>query len=201
MKPLSPEHAEEIRASVKEKYRKVGESPDGWFSYPTGEAGALGLGYDPEWLLLAPSEVVRRFVGVGNPFRIRAPRPNDRVLDAGCGCGLDTFIAAAMAGPSGKAFGVDFTSELLVYARAASKSFRKGNVEFLEAAIEQLPFEKGFFDMVISNAVLNLLPDKRSGFMELARVLRPGGTLVGADLLVVDTIPKKILAAADAWSN
>jgi arsenite methyltransferase len=200
MESLSFQRAEEIRASIKAKYRKVHKSADGLFPYPIGEAGALGLGYDPEWLQLVSTEVVKRFVGVGNPFRIHRPKKNDRILDVGCGCGLDTFIAAAMAGPSGAAVGIDFTAELLRYPREAAQSFRKGNVDFLEGSIEQLPFEAGAFDMLISNGVLNLLPDKQSGFRELARVLRRGGALVCADPLVIETIPDKILATVDAWS-
>jgi arsenite methyltransferase len=201
MNPLSPERAEEIRAAVKARYRKIKESPEGFFSYQVGEASALGLGYLPEWLRLVSSDVVSRFVGVGNPFRIRTPKTDDCILDAGCGCGLDTFIAAGIAGSSGKAVGIDFTPELLVYPREAAKLFQSGNVEFLGGSLEHLPFERNSFDMVISNGVLNLLPDKRTGFMEIARVLRPGGALICADLLLIETIPEEILATADAWST
>jgi arsenite methyltransferase len=201
MEPLSFQRAEEFRASIKAKYRKVCESPEGLFSYPIGKAGALGLGYDRDWFEFVPSGVVRRFVGVGNPFRIRAPQKDDRVLDAGCGCGFDTFVAAEMAGPSGLAVGIDFTAELLEYPGEAAKSFRKGNAEFLAGSIERLPFEENCFDLVISNGVLNLLPDKQSGFMELARVLRPGGKLVCADLLTTETVPESILTTNDAWST
>jgi SAM-dependent methyltransferase len=200
MKTLSSERAEEIRDSVKEKYRKVTESPDGLFAYPVGEEGARGLGYDPLWLKLVPADVIRRFVGVGNPLRICAPKTGDRVLDAGCGCGFDTFVAASLAGPSGNAVGIDFTAEMLVFPRAAAESFRYRNVKFLEGMLEQLPFENNSFDMAISNGVLNLVPDKGVAFRELARVLRPGGVLVCADLLVIETIPPEVLANTDAWS-
>jgi arsenite methyltransferase len=200
MKTLSSERAEEIRDSVKAKYRKVTESPDGLFAYPVGEDGARGLGYDPLWLELVPADVICRFVGVGNPFRIRAPKTGDRVLDAGCGCGFDTFVAASIAGPSGKAVGIDLTAEMLAFPRAAAEFFRYRNVEFLEGTLERLPFKSYSFDMAISNGVLNLLPDKRSAFTELARVLRSGGALVCADLLVIETIPPEVLANTDAWS-
>jgi arsenite methyltransferase len=201
MKALSPKCTEEIRCAVKEKYRKVMANPRGLFSYPVGEESARGLGYDPAWFKLVPSDIVGRFVGVGNPFTIRRPKPGDRVLDAGCGCGLDTFIAAFMAGLSGKAIGIDLTLEMLSIPRTAAKSFENGNVEFREGSLEQLPFDDSSFDLVMSNGVLNLVPDKRSAFAELARVLRSGGAMVCADLLVMETIPQEVLAGMDAWSD
>jgi arsenite methyltransferase len=193
--------AEEIRAAVKLKYQRVAENPEGLFPYPVGLDGALGLGYDPSWLKLVPPGVIGRFVGVGNPFRIRAPKPGDRVLDAGCGCGFDTFIAASLAGPSGHAVGVDFTKEMLVLPRSVAESFKPGNVQFREGTLEKLPFDDSSFDLVISNGVLNLIPDKGAAFAEIARVLSPRGVLVAADLLVIDTIPANVLANTDAWST
>ena len=100
----SNERAEKIRSAIQSKYQKVAKSPEGFFTYPVGAEGALKLGYDPAWLSLVPAAVVSRFVGVGNPFSIRAPKAGDRILDAGCGCGFDTFIAGSMAGVSGKGF-------------------------------------------------------------------------------------------------
>jgi arsenite methyltransferase len=193
--------AEEIRAAVQSKYQRVAESPGGLFPYPVGKSGALGLGYDPSWLELVPADVISRFVGVGNPFRIRAPKPGDRVLDAGCGCGVDTFIAASLAGPLGHAVGIDFTREMLALPCAVAESFKHGNVEFRQGTLEKLPFDDSSFDLVISNGVLNLIPDKGAAFAEIARVLNPGGALVAADLLVIDTIPADVLANTDAWST
>jgi arsenite methyltransferase len=198
---LSCERAEEIRSAIQSKYQKVAISPEGFFAYPVGEEGALKLGYDPAWLALVPSTVVSRFVGVGNPFSIHRPKPGERILDAGCGCGFDTFIASSMAGASGKAVGVDITADMLAIAQSAAKEFKNGNVEFCEGAIEQLPFEDGYFDMILSNGVLNLIPDKPKAFKEIARVLRPEGVLIAADLLVMEAIPAEVLASADAWST
>jgi len=195
------EHAAEIRAAVKSKYRNVAISPEGYFAYPVGVESALKLGYDPSWLEFVPAEVSSRFVGVGNPFGICAPKPGNRVLDAGCGCGFDTFIAAALAGSSGTAVGIDITAEMLAVALAGSRTFDKGNVEFREASIEKLPFENACFDLVISNGVLNLIPDKKTAFLEIARILRPEGILVAADLFVTETIPEEVLASTDAWST
>jgi arsenite methyltransferase len=198
---LSPEQAAKIRSDVQSKYKKVAISPEGLFQYPIGREGALSLGYNPAWYDFAPAGAIDRFVGVGNPFKIRTPKPGDCVLDAGCGCGFDTFLAAHMAGPSGKAIGVDLTSEMLTVARSAAEIFKGGNVEFREGSLEKLPFQDGFFDLAISNGVLNLVPDKRAAFTEIARVLRPGGVLVAADLLVVEEIPPEVLANTDAWST
>jgi arsenite methyltransferase len=162
---------------------------------------ALRLGYDPSWFEIVSVEVLHRFVGVGNPFSIRAPKAGDRVLDAGCGCGFDTFIAASLAGSSGRAVGIDLTAEMLNVARTAAVLFNNGNVEFREGSLEKLPYDDRFFDLVISNGALNLIPDKKAAFSEIARVLRPGGVLVAADLLLIDNIPPEILSNTDAWST
>jgi arsenite methyltransferase len=197
----SPERAEEIRGAVKSKYQKVAANPEGCFAYPIGKESALKLGYAPSWLEGMDAAVIDRFVGVGNPFMIRAPKPGDRILDAGCGCGFDTFIASALAGSTGKATGIDITAEMLAVPRLAARSFKDGNVEFLKGSIEKLPFEDSSYDLAISNGVLNLIPDKQAAFAELARVIRPEGALVAADLLLIDTIPPEILASTDAWST
>jgi arsenite methyltransferase len=201
LKIPSNEHAEEIRSAVKTKYLKVAAGPKGFFAYPVGKESALNLGYDPLWFKDLDAALIERFVGVGNPFKIRTPKPGNQVLDAGCGCGLDTFIAGAMAGLTGRAIGIDLTKEMLAAPLVAAETFRAGNVEFLEGSIEKLPFEDGFFDLAISNGVLNLIPDKQAAFAELARVLRLNGALVAADLLVIETIPPEALANTDAWST
>jgi arsenite methyltransferase len=201
LEPPSDERSEEIRRAVQLKYQQVAENPDGLFSYPIGEEGALRLGYDPSWFGFVPVDVLNRFVGVGNPFSIRAPKAGDRVLDAGCGCGFDTFIAASMAGPSGRAVGIDLTAEMLNVARTAAVLFKNGNVEFREGSLEKLPFDDRFFDLVISNGVLNLIPDKKAAFSEIARVLRHEGVFVAADLLLIENIPPEILSNTDAWST
>jgi arsenite methyltransferase len=197
----SCQRAEEIRKEVKAKYQQVAMSPTGRFLYPVGKEGALGLSYDPAWFEFARADAISRFVGVGNPFSIRAPKPGDKVLDAGCGCGFDTFIAACLAGPSGRAIGIDLTPEMLTIARSCSELFKTGNVEFREGSLEQLPFEDQYFDLVISNGVLNLVPDKQAAFKEIARVLRPEGALISADLLVMEEIPPEVLANTGAWST
>jgi arsenite methyltransferase len=192
---------EEIRNAVRSKYRAVATEPEGHFPYSIGKESALNLGYDPLLLEKIPDKIVRRFVGVGNPLKIRTPHAGDYVLDAGCGCGMDTLIAALLTGPQGRAFGIDLTEEMLELPRSAAAAFKLGNVEFRAGSIEKLPFEDAVMDLVISNGVLNLIPDKATAFSEIARVLRPEGAFVAADLLVVDTIPDNVLKSMDAWST
>lgn len=191
----------EIIAAVKERYRKVALNPTGHFRYPVGWESALGLGYASEWLDAIPPEVIERFVGVGNPFNVKLPKQGDRVLDVGCGCGMDTFIAALLVGPEGRAVGLDLTVEMLEWPRRAALRSGLTNLKFQEGSAEKLPFDDGSFDLVISNGVLNLTTDKDSAFREISRVLRPKGIFAAADLLIVETVPEEVLADMDAWSN
>ncbi|MHC4548746.1 MAG: methyltransferase domain-containing protein [Planctomycetota bacterium] len=193
--------AEALRRAVREKYRLCAASPEDRFPYPVGRASARRLGYEERWLAAVPDDAVDRFVGVGNPFRVRLPQPGESVLDAGCGCGLDVFVASILVGPEGRAVGLDLTSEMIVRARAAAAQWSPRRVSFDTGDIEAMPFPDASFDVVLSNGSLNLVPDKDRAFREIARVLRPGGWLAAADLLVIDTIPPDVLASLDAWST
>ena len=119
----------------------------------------------------------------------------------GRGCGLDAFVCSLLVGPSGRVSAVDLTAEMLVLPRMLVSKLEQQNVEFREASIEALPYEDGAFDLVISNGVLNLIPDKKAAFSELARVLRTDGVLAAADLLVMEEIPPEVLESKDAWST
>jgi arsenite methyltransferase len=197
----SNERAGELRRAVMDKYRLVVTNPEGRFPYPVGRASALGLGYEPEWLDAAPREVVARFVGVGNPFAVCHPGAGDRVLDIGCGCGLDVFVSGHLAGPGGHAVGIDMTPGMIEVPRGLVGAGPFANLEFRVADAENLPFDGGTFDVVISNGALNLVPDKDRAFREIHRVLRGGGTFATADLLVTETVPQSILEDMDAWST
>jgi len=190
-----------IRTAVIAKYQAVAVRASGHFPYPVGRASALGLGYGDAWLDPIPGAVLERFVGVGNPFSIRRPTPGQRVLDAGCGCGTDSYVASSLVGPEGEVVGLDMTPEMLDVAREGLTSWPLGNLSFREGDIQRLPFADGAFDLVISNGVLNLTPDKGAAFRELRRVLRTGGALVAADLLVEESIPEEVLQNMDAWST
>lgn len=198
---LSQARAEELQGAVRKKYRTVSREPAGHFPYPVGRESALGLDYEPDWLEAVPGDIVDRFVGVGNPFSIRRPLPGERVLDLGCGCGLDVFVAATLVGARGRAVGVDLTPEMIERAQRLAADWPHGIVEFALCAAEELPFDDGTFDMVISNGVLNLVPDKGAAYAEAYRVLRPGGTFAVADLLVTESIPEEVLSSMDAWST
>jgi arsenite methyltransferase len=198
---LNAEEEESIRRTVKAKYRAVAERTQETFPYPVGRDSALNLGYERRWIESIPQEVVERFVGVGNPFTIDRPRNGERVLDVGCGCGFDTYVASILVGARGTAVGVDLTPEMLEVARRGLVTWTPHNIEFTEGSAEQLPFDDATFDLVISNGALNLVPDKDAAFRELSRVLRLGGRLVMADVLVDERIPDEVLAEKDAWSS
>ncbi len=198
---LSEERATEIRAEVAAKYRLVSELVSGHFPYPVGRPSAEKLGYERDWLRQIPEEVVGHFIGVGNPFQLRRPERGERVLDIGCGCGLDVYVASLLVGAEGRSVGVDLTHEMLARPEGALAAWPLCNLEFREATAESLPFGDSVFDQVISNGVLNLVTDKDRAFREIWRVLRPGGTFAAADLLVVETMPPEVRESTDAWSS
>ena len=195
--PPSEARAHELREAVRERYAEVAGQPAGQFPYPIGREGALALGYDEAALDEVPTEVVDRFVGVGNPLDIARPARGERVLDLGCGCGLDALVASRLVGDDGYVVGVDLTPEMIELAQGAGRA----NVHLQVGSVEALSFGDGSFDRVISNGVLNLVPDKDAAFAEAFRVLRPGGRFVVADLLVTETVPEEMLASLDAWST
>ncbi len=188
---------EDILRGVRAKYRSVCSKAVGQFPYPVGRPSAQQLGYRPEWLCRIPSAVIDLFVGIGNPFRVFELQSGRRVLDVGCGCGMDSMVASMLVGPSGAVTGVDLTPEMFRAAQAAGWA----NLRFVEGNAERLPFSDGEFDVVISNGVLNLIPDKPAAFREIRRVLKAGGVLAAADLVVVESIPDEMLASMDAWST
>ncbi len=187
---------------MRERYAAVAREPRGQFPYPVGLESLDRLGYAPDWISEVPPRVAERFVGVGNPFSVRRPRRGERVLDVGCGCGLDTLVAARLVGETGRSVGLDATPDMLEYPRKAAVKPGNGCApEFVEGSVENLPFEDGSFDLVISNGALNLATDKDLAFTEIARVLRPGGEMAVADLIVGEKMPAHILASIDAWST
>ena len=193
--------ADTLRDAVRAKYREVACEPTGQFAYPVGRASALGLGYEPAWLEGIPDAVVDRFVGAGNPFAVERPGVGERVLDLGCGCGLDVFVASRLVGAEGYVVGIDLTPEMVRAGERAAAAWPLDNVHLQLGTVEALPYGDASFDRVISNGVLNLVPDKAAAFSQACRVLRPGGRFVVADLLVTETVPAEVLASLDAWST
>jgi SAM-dependent methyltransferase len=193
--------AEQVQNALRRRYAEVAEGPAGQFMYPVGRDSAEQLNYRRDLLDRIPPDVVAHFVGVGNPFFMGEPQPGWRVLDIGCGCGLDAQMAARYVGPTGRVRGVDLSREMLAVARNGLDARGRTNVELIEGQAEALPAESGWADLVISNGVLNLAFCKRSAFAEVARVLRPGGRFQAADLVLVKEMPQDLRDDQFAWSN
>jgi SAM-dependent methyltransferase len=190
-----------IRETVRRLYAEISRSGEGKFSYPTGRAGAEALGYDPADLEALPPEVVTGFCGVGNPFALGPIEEGESLLDIGCGAGLDLLIASRRVGPSGKVEGIDLTPEMAARAAGHLRLAGAGNARVRDAASESIPFPPGSFDVVISNGVFNLSPEKESTFAEVLRVLRPGGRLQFADIVRRADLPPELAGSLDAWSQ
>jgi SAM-dependent methyltransferase len=176
--------SQELEAALRERFRRASENPQGLFSYPTGAAGLTGLGYDAALVARLPAAVLECFCGVGNPFAAGRPACGERVLDVGCGVGVDTLLAALLVGPAGVVEGLEFSPEMRSRAEANAARAGLANVRFCLGQAERLPHADGVFDLVISNGVLNLVPDKDGALAEAFRVLRPGGRLQIADQIL-----------------
>jgi len=190
---------ERVRASILEKYSKVASRAQGQFRYPVGEAGLEGLGYNTEWYAHISLEIRACFCGVGNPFGMGAPSLGERVLDVGCGCGVDVLVAARLCGPEGFAAGVEFSPEMAARARANARASGTANAGIARGAAEELPFEDARFDRVFSSGVYNLVVDKPRALREAWRVLRPGGRLQVADQMLTGPPPLSEEEALGSW--
>jgi SAM-dependent methyltransferase len=190
-----------IRAMVRERFAKVACTPEQEKKFPVGLASAKALGYDREELDRLPLSVTESFSGVGNPLSLGHISPGQTVLDLGSGAGLDGILNARRVGPTGNVIGVDLTPEMLAKARRAAKTLGLKNVAFLHAEIEGLPLPDGVVDVAISNGVFNLCADKPKVLAEVFRVLRPGGRLQMADILLHDDVTPEEVATKGAWSD
>jgi arsenite methyltransferase len=159
------------------------------------------LGYEDSWLEGIPETAIESFAGTGNPFMLGPIAPGEHVIDVGSGAGIDSLIAAKMAGPTGQILGVDMTPEMLERARRAAREADLDNVTFEQAYAESIPVPDGWADVVISNGVLNLMPDKSAALQEIARVLRPGGRLQVGDILVEKAVPESAKADISLWTG
>jgi ubiquinone/menaquinone biosynthesis C-methylase UbiE len=168
--------------------------------FPTGRAWAEDLEY-PEELVGVPDLVVESFAGVANPFSLGRLEPGERVLDLGCGAGTDSLVAAQMVAPAGQVVGIDMTHEMLDKARRGAAEMGAENAEFVEGEAEQLPFADASFDVVISNGVIDLIPDKDAVFAELHRVLTPGGRIQVADVTIQRPVSEEGRRDIDLWTG
>jgi arsenite methyltransferase len=191
----------EIQATVKERFAAVAVVPSQEKKFPVGPASARKLGYDPTEIDSLPASVTESFCGVGNPLGLHEVFPGQTVLDLGSGAGFDSLLAARRVGPNGKVVGVDLCPEMVEKARRNAELLGLHNVEFVEAGIEKVPLPGGFVDVVISNGVLNLCLDKPAVLAEAFRVLRPGGRLQMADILLHDDVTPEEAACLGEWSD
>jgi arsenite methyltransferase len=188
----------ELVRQVKALYRQVAQQPSAAYHFPLGRPLAERLGYPGDLLDRIPAEALASFAGVGYALDLAELTPGKRVLDLGSGSGTDSFAAALLVGPSGQVTGVDMTDE----QRAKADGLREGaaHIRFVDGRLEDLPFADASFDVVISNGVVNLCPDKARVFAEAARVLGPGGRLAIADIIATQPLPETVTCNADLWS-
>jgi arsenite methyltransferase len=191
----------DLRQAIQDEYKLVAENPDHRFHFHTGRPLADLLGYDEAWLTGIPEASIESFAGTGNPFSLGELNPGDRVVDVGCGAGFDSLIAAKVVGQNGRVAGVDMTPAMLAKARQAGQDAGLDNIEFRKGYGEALPVYDEWADVVISNGVLNLMPDKSVALGEMARVLKPGSRLQIADILVEKAVPEKAKRDIDLWTG
>jgi len=189
-----------LKSEIKKTYSSVSERPEQDFVFPTGRAWAEDLGYPAE-LANVPDFAVESFAGVANPFSLGRLEPGERILDLGSGAGTDSLVAAQMVGDRGHVTGIDMTGPMLAKARAAAAEAGVSNVEFVEGEAERLPFADESFDVVISNGVIDLIPDKDAVFSELHRVLVPGGRMQIADVTIQKPVSEEGRRNIDLWTG
>jgi len=191
---------ERLELAVKEMYRHVAREEDSELHFEVGRPLAERLGYPSETLDRVPAEAIASFAGVGYHLDLAALKPGEAVLDLGCGSGTDVFCAAVAVGRDGRVAGVDFTDQQLAKANQLRDRDSFDQVEFVEASIDELPFEDASFDVVISNGVINLSPIKHVVFAEAARVLRRGGRLAVADIVSAKPLKERTRRNVDLWA-
>ena len=197
----SRQDSEGIRRAIREKYAEVAISAKGKFNYPTGKIGTETLGYDVYSIQQAPPNLLESFCGVGNPFSLGEIRPGAAVLDFGCGAGFDLYVASRLVGKSGLVCGVDLTREMIDRTMENLNGAGVTNYELKQIDAEEIPYPENFFDVVISNGVINLSPFKLACFREIYRVLKPGGRLQFADVVLEKDLPAEMKDSLEAWSH
>jgi arsenite methyltransferase len=197
----APVDVDVLREEIRKTYTDVSTDADQDFIFPTGRAWAEELGYPQPELSRIPEATVESFAGVANHWLLGRIDPGSVVLDLGCGAGTDLLIAAQMTGPEGRVVGVDMTPSMLERAGTSAREMGLVNVELHESLIETLPLADGSVDVVISNGVIDLVPDKDAVFDEIDRVLRPGGRLQLADVVIHTEVSEDARARIDLWTG
>jgi arsenite methyltransferase len=197
----SPVDLAVLRDEIQKTYTEVSTDQVKDFIFPTGRAWAEDLGYPQPELSAVPDATAESFAGVANPFSLGRVAPGAVVLDLGCGAGTDLLIAAQMTGRGGRAIGVDLTAAMLDRARASAQEMGLTNVELHESLIEALPLADSSVDVVLSNGVIDLVVDKEAVFAEIDRVLRPGGRLQVADVVIHTEVSEDARKRIDLWTG
>jgi arsenite methyltransferase len=197
----APVDVDVLREQIRKTYTDVSTAPEEEFIFPTGRAWAQELGYPEPELARVPEATVESFAGVANHWTLGLIEPGSVVLDLGCGAGTDLLIAAQMTGAAGRVIGVDMTATMLERARQSATEMGLTNVELHESLIEALPLDDASVDVVISNGVIDLVPDKDAVFDEIDRVLRPGGGLQLADVIIHHEVSEDARSRIDLWTG
>jgi SAM-dependent methyltransferase len=192
---------QELRSAIQNEYEAVASDPERGYHFHTGRPLARLLGYNSDWLDGIPEGSIESFAGTGNPFSLGVLEPGENVVDVGSGAGIDSLIAARMVGPGGRVVGVDMTPAMLEKAKAGAGEAGLDNVDFRKGFGESLPVEDGWADAVISNGVLNLMPDKSAALSEMARVLKPTGRLQIGDIVVQKRVSDDAKQRIDLWTG
>jgi arsenite methyltransferase len=191
-----------LRSEISTIYERVASEPAGEFHFHRGPAYAAEfLGYDAVELSALPPDCTASFAGIGNPLAIARIHTGDTVLDIGCGAGMDLLLAARRAGPDGRAIGVDMTDAMVARARKSAVESGLLQVEIRKGDATLLPIADDSIDVIISNGVLNLVPEKERGFAEIVRVLKPGGRLHLADIALDAELPEDARRNIDLWTG
>jgi SAM-dependent methyltransferase len=196
-----PVDVDVLRDEIRKTYTDVSTDQQQEFVFPTGRGWAQELGYPEPELSRVPDATVESFAGVANHWMLGRVEPGEVVLDLGCGAGTDLLIAAQMTGPTGRVIGVDMTASMLATARASADAMGLENVELHESLIESLPLDEASVDVVISNGVIDLVPDKDAVLDEIDRVLRPGGRLQLADVVIHEEVSEDARKRIDLWTG
>jgi arsenite methyltransferase len=196
-----PVDVDVLREEIRKTYTDVSTDQEQEFIFPTGRGWAQDLGSPEPELGRVPDATVESFAGVANHWTLGRIEPGAIVLDLGCGAGTDLLIAAQMTGPTGRVIGVDMTASMLDRARASADEMGLQHVELHESLIESLPLEDACVDVVVSNGVIDLVPDKDAVFDEIDRVLRPGGRLQVADVVIHHEVSEDARKRIDLWTG
>lgn len=190
-----------ILDAVQEMYQDVAVTPTKEFHFPTGRQSCLDLGYPEDELDALPERAVESFAGVGYPFQGQAIDSGDTVVDVGSGSGVDVLFAGLRTGPEGVVYGVDMTPAMIDKAEENIREMGTEHVQILEGRAHALPFDDASIDVVTSNGVFNLVPNKENAFREVARILKPGGHLQIADIVLSEPVSAKSKANPELWAE